>query len=67
MKIMIQLHKHDERGHNKHGWQDTHYSFSLGGYYNPEHTHLWVTNDAHIISGAEFPIMCLYAKREMNW
>jgi redox-sensitive bicupin YhaK (pirin superfamily) len=51
------LHKADTRGHQNHGWLDTHHTFSFAGYYDPERIHfgsLRVLNDDIVIGGEGF-------------
>jgi redox-sensitive bicupin YhaK (pirin superfamily) len=51
------LHKADSRGHAKHGWLDSHHSFSFGHYYDPERIHfgaLRVLNDDIVKGGMGF-------------
>ena len=47
----------DSRGHAKHGWLNTYFSFSFANYYNPERIHfgaLRVLNDDTIAPGEGF-------------
>lgn len=51
------LHKSETRGHDNHGWLDTHHTFSFANYYNPERVHfgaLRVLNDDRVAPGKGF-------------
>jgi redox-sensitive bicupin YhaK (pirin superfamily) len=51
------LYKAETRGHNYHGWLDTHHTFSFASYYNPERIQfgaLRVLNDDVVIAGEGF-------------
>jgi redox-sensitive bicupin YhaK (pirin superfamily) len=48
-----------DRGHQDHGWLDTHHTFSFADYYNPKRIHfgaLRVVNDDIVIGGEGFGV-----------
>lgn len=57
LETSMVLHKADTRGHAKHGWLESHHSFSFADYYNPERMHfgvLRVLNDDWVAPGKGF-------------
>lgn len=54
---MIEIRKHEDRGHFNHGWLDTYHTFSFGDYHDPQHVHfgnLRVINEDRVEPGEGF-------------
>lgn len=57
--MKMNIHRSEERGHSKHGWLDSHFSFSFADYFNTSRMGfgaLRVVNDDVILPSSGFPM-----------